>query len=260
MKRMHFLYQMQLAFSQAVHDHHFLIRCIPMEDGIQKREHFSCRITPADTLDQVADGFGNQGYAGAVRGPHDGLSVQAQGIVRICGTDRREPLHPVYRFPSAYTVPGETIRRFLDETGQEFGRQPVDLAGLTFLMHRLAGRFSYVPGVTSVKTRAEEALAGGQGVCQDYAHIFISLCRLAGVPARYVAGMITGEGQTHAWAEAWLDGVWHGFDPTNSRMADETYIRLTHGRDFADGAVDKGCFLGFASQTQQILVKVEETA
>ena len=260
MKKLHFLYQMQLEMSQQIHDHHFLIRCIPMEDEVQKRVSFSSQITPADTIDQVRDGFGNLGYAGAVRAPHDRLMVQAEGTVQVLGTVRTEPLHPMYRFPSVYTVPGDRIRGFLRETEEELGRQPGDRSGLEFLMNRLSGHLAYVPGATSVKTRAEEALAGGQGVCQDYAHIFISLCRLAGVPARYVAGMITGEGQTHAWVEAWLDGAWYGFDPTNSRMVDAAYIKLTHGRDFADSAVDKGCFLGFAAQTQQILVKVEETA
>ena len=260
MKKLHFLYQMRLDLSQMVHDHHFLIRCNPMEDGNQKKEQFACQISPADTIDQVWDGFGNLGYAGAVRAPHDHLQVQAEGTVQVSGTCRTEPLHPMYRFPSVYTAPGDGIRRFLRETEEEFGRVPGDFSGLQFLMNRLSRRFAYVPGITSVKTRAEEALAGGRGVCQDYAHIFISLCRLAGVPARYVAGMMTGEGQTHAWAEVWLDGGWYGFDPTNNRMADESYIKLTHGRDFADGAVDKGCFLGFAAQTQQILVKVEETA
>ena len=260
MKKLHFLYQMRLDLSQMVQDHHFLIRCIPMEDDNQKKEQFACRITPADTIDQVRDGFGNLGYAGAVRAPHDHLQIQAEGMVQVSGTFRKESLHPMYRFQSAYTVPGDGIRRFLKETEEELGRLPGDRSGLQFMMNRLSGRFVYVPGVTGVKTRAEEALAGGKGVCQDYAHIFISLCRLAGVPARYVAGMMTGEGQTHAWAEIWMDGGWYGFDPTNNRMVDETYIKLTHGRDFADGAVDKGCFLGFASQTQQIFVKVEETA
>ncbi|MDD7434847.1 MAG: transglutaminase family protein [Lachnospiraceae bacterium] len=39
-------------------------------------------------------------------------------------------------------------------------------------------------------------------VCQDYAHIFIVLLRLAGVPARYVCGLLAGEGASHAWVES----------------------------------------------------------
>ena len=77
-------------------------------------------------------------------------------------------------------------------------------------------------------------------------------------PARYVAGMMLGEGASHAWVEVWLDGGWQGMDPTNNRLADETYIKLTHGRDFGDGSIDRGRFLGFAGQSQEICVKVEE--
>ncbi len=70
--------------------------------------------------------------------------------------------------------------------------------------------------------------------------------------------MMLGEGASHAWVEVWVNGMWVGIDPTNNRLTDETYIKLTHGRDFGDGAIDRGRFLGFAGQTQKILVKVEE--
>ena len=103
-----------------------------------------------------------------------------------------------------------------------------------------------------------QALEGGGGVCQDYAHIFLALCRLMGIPARYVAGMMVGEGATHAWTEVWILGAWIGFDPTNNRLAGDHYIKLSHGRDFGDCTIDKGCFKGFAAQKQNIYVKVEE--
>lgn len=163
----------------------------------------------------------------------------------------------MYRYPSAFTQPDENLRRFLEETGAEDGHwSPGEKCIL--IMNRLYGRFVYVPGATTVRTTAAEAFSRGQGVCQDYAHIFICLCRLAGIPARYAAGMVPGVGETHAWAEVWLDGGWVGFDPANNRLAGESCIKLTHGRDFMDSAVDRGRFLGFAAQKQEILVKVEE--
>lgn len=125
-------------------------------------------------------------------------------------------------------------------------------------MHRLYREFSYVPGSTHVGTTAEEALAGGKGVCQDYAQILIALCRMAGYPARYVVGLLPGEGATHAWAEVWQDGRWLGLDPTHDCAADERYIKLSHGRDFTDCSVDRGCFKGGAGQRQKIYIKVEE--
>lgn len=258
MKKLHFRYQMQLRFDRAVCDHHFVVRTKPMEQENQKNLEFSCRITPADTIDEVWDGFGNHGYAGAVRKPHDVLDVEACGTVAVEASPIGEALHPMYRFPSARTVPGPAVKGFLSGVEKDLGHPVSGFFDVRQMMSLLHERFCYQPGATDVRTTAEEALAGGKGVCQDYAHIFISLCRLAGIPARYVAGMMEGEGQTHAWAEAFLDGCWRGFDPTNGRMVDDTYIKLAHGRDFVDGAVDKGCFIGYAQQAQQIFVKVEE--
>ena len=248
---------MYLGFDRDVTNHHFLLRLRPMETERQHVAACSCRVCPDTLLSGETDGFGNRGYAGVIEAPHDGLSVEAEGMVEIreaavCG------FHPMYRYPSEYTAPDGNLREFLRETEDAFGGPVSGREGILFLMDRLYRRFVYVPGTTNVKTTAAEAFAGGQGVCQDYAHIFISLCRLAGVPARYVAGMLLGEGATHAWTELWTGTEWIGADPTHNCLVDENYIKLTHGRDFADGAVDKGWFLGPAFQTQQIYVKVEE--
>lgn len=64
------------------------------------------------------------------------------------------------------------------------------------------------------------------------------------------AGMMTGEGASHAWTEVWDGQFWHGLDPTHNCLVDERYIKLSHGRDFMDAAVDRGCFLGTASSRQ----------
>lgn len=271
MKKLHFQYEMELTLSQEVRGHHFLIRLRPMETAGQHCESFRIRVDPETPLSPVADGFGNHGCAGVVWPPHSRFFASSEGFVDVDRGKRETDYHPMYRFQSAYTAPDEAIRGFFYEAcgglawegeadGLPVGREPGTAGHRTaeFLMDRLYGRFSYVQGVTGVRTTAAEAFAGGQGVCQDYAHIYISLCRMAGIPARYVAGMLLGEGESHAWAEVWTGREWIGMDPTHNRPADETYIKLTHGRDFGDAAVDKGCFLGFASQHQQIYVKVEE--
>lgn len=278
MKRLRFCYEMSLKLDQSVKDHHFLIRCRPMENGRQRREDMAVTIEPADFVNEVIDGFGNEGYTGSIQAPHDSLSVKAEGIVRIDLSGHTEPSHPMYRFPSAFTMPDEHMDKLLKEIAAELGWPAwgVGVSGiqlcdmwkdsplpkiqkdLEYMMSRLYGRFIYVPGATTVATTAAEALALGQGVCQDYAHAFISLCRLAGIPTRYAAGMMLGEGASHAWVEVWLKDGWLGMDPTNNRLVDETYIKLTHGRDFGDGTIDRGRFLGFAGQSQEIRVKVEE--
>ena len=116
----------------------------------------------------------------------------------------------------------------------------------------------YQPGLTQTNTTAAEALALGQGVCQDYAHILLALCRAAQIPARYVNGFMEGEGATHAWVEVYDQAAWWGIDPTNNRQIEWGYIKLSHGRDAEDCPVNRGVFTGTATQTAEIRVIVEE--
>ena len=244
--------------SQDVVDHHFLLKCIPMENGFQHCLNVSCRVDPEASLTTVEDGFGNKGYSGVILARHSAMNIFAEGEVVTGGAPYLVPLSPMYKFQSALTRPGETILAFYKKLESGFTDGLIPLYRALYLMDSLYGRFVYRQGVTSVRTTAEEAFALGAGVCQDYAHILICLLRLAGIPARYVAGLMEGEGATHAWVEGWIDGRWIAFDPTHNRIAGERYIKLTHGRDFLDGAVDKGHFTGYALQNENIYVKVEE--
>jgi transglutaminase-like putative cysteine protease len=103
-------------------------------------------------------------------------------------------------------------------------------------------------GVTHVGTAAAEALALGQGLCQDYAHIMLAICRAARLPARYVSGHLLGEGGSHAWVEVLLptdDGnfVAMPFDPTNHRRANLGYITIAVGRDYRDVTPTSGSYI-----------------
>ena len=112
---------------------------------------------------------------------------------------------------------------------------------------------SYEFGVTSVETTAAEALAGGRGVCQDSAHVMIALCRLVGVPARYVSGHLLGEGGTHGWVEVVVaqgdTAVAIPFDPCNGCRAGAGYLTVATGRDYADVAPTSGSYFGTPNST-----------
>ncbi len=101
-------------------------------------------------------------------------------------------------------------------------------------------------GATDTRTPAAAALAGGVGLCQDYAHIMVAMCRAAGVPARYVSGHMLGEGGSHAWAEVLIPErgtfVAYGFDPTNRRRPGLDYIVVALGRDYSDVPPTAGSF------------------
>jgi transglutaminase-like putative cysteine protease len=149
------------------------------------------------------------------------------------------------------TVPDERIqaasRAIQDQASSS--SEWVDLA------HDWAAQsITYRIGVTGTRTPAAMALHLGQGVCQDYAHIMLSLVRSLGFPARYVSGHLIGEGAPHAWVEVLLldssaDGpaLVLAFDPTNHRRVGQNYIAVAVGRDFADVTSTSGVFSGSAT-------------
>ncbi len=99
----------------------------------------------------------------------------------------------------------------------------------------------YSPESTDVNTPISEVLKIEKGVCQDFAHLFISICRQNKIPARYVSGYLNqgtgfiGASQLHAWVEALIPGLgWVGFDATNNLLADHNYIKIAHGTDYRD--------------------------
>jgi transglutaminase-like putative cysteine protease len=110
---------------------------------------------------------------------------------------------------------------------------------------------TYRHGVTGVRTTAAEALALGVGVCQDYSHLMLALCRACGLPSRYVSGHLLGQGGTHAWVEVLLptrdgtgDAIAHAFDPTHASRGGLGYVTVAVGADYLDVAPTSGTFSG----------------
>ena len=131
----------------------------------------------------------------------------------------------------------------------------------------VASAMRYRHDVTTVRTTAAEALALGQGVCQDYAHVMLALCRLCALPARYVSGHLVGEGGSHAWVEVLLPSsddpsvlAAVAFDPTNDRRAGLGYLTVAVGRDYADVTPTWGTFSGPATGRLTSSKTLEEEA
>lgn len=205
--------------------------------------------------------FGSRRIYGCIESPHTDFTIAVSGKVKtgleIFEEFCEDPLESaVFRVQSGLTQPGPAIRAFHDS---------LDLCGSAYdramaIRKAVHEAFSYQPGATSAHESGEDAFARKQGVCQDYAHVMLSLLRMEGIPARYVTGMLVGEGASHAWVEALCGNWWYGFDPTNDLLVDDSYIRVSCGRDSADCAIIRGTFLGWAVQMQreQVIVKIEE--
>ncbi len=124
--------------------------------------------------------------------------------------------------------------------------------------------FEYVQGITNVTTTLDEIWKLKAGVCQDFAHILLSVLRLLSIPARYISGYVCpqdgklrGEGATHAWVEAYVPFYgWLGMDPTNNCIVSDRHVRLAVGRNFSDCSPVKGTYKGTAKQTLEVSVTV----
>lgn len=260
-RTLQFCYRMALTFSQPVQNHQFTLRMIPQSDTRQQIAECKIILEPECALCESVDSFGNQYVYGEAAHLHEAFRVEVSGTADIGGeswTLCEKPMIALspYRFASQYTKAGDALKDYYAVHGKKEGEEALVFA--TRLFHRIYQDMEYVQGVTDIHTTAEEALAGRRGVCQDYAHIMLALCRMADIPSRYVVGMMQGEGYSHAWVEVCADGRWYGMDPTNDKMVDNTYIKISHGRDYQDCIVNRGTFRGMGTQTQTVSVVVTD--
>lgn len=269
MKKLSFTYHTLYTFDSPIYDHYYTFKIYPRDDERQHVISLTESMNFGDSHSYSYDTFGNKTIYGNIRAPHDSFYFDISGTVLVDGRrkDADAGLLPLFSNPSAMTMPAPVLWEALREAAADAEKKScyrrsfdllTDLEKCLYLSDYCHERIEYTPNATDVSTNAAQALQLGKGVCQDYAHILLALLRLLRIPARYVVGFMLGEGYTHAWVEVYCNGVWHGLDPTNSRLVDEGYIKLSHGRDYNDTMVCKGHFYGEAKQHQQIRVQVSE--
>lgn len=258
MKQLHLSYDMLIEYSVAVERCNFTIKCIPVDTLRQKISNVQISIFPDVKYSYGKDGLNNVQIYGVNENAHKTfnfhIEADAHTGLEEYEAEVNEDLDMIFRHEHGLAVAGEKIRDFYSEISLIQGLN--DYAKAKILMHELGKHFKYVPLSTNVNTSAEEAFNQGHGVCQDYAHIFIALLHLAGVPARYVTGFIVGEGQSHAWVEVLHEGKWYGMDPTHNRVVGDEYIKLGIGRDAKDCMINRGIMHGGGLHTQTIAVQV----
>jgi transglutaminase-like putative cysteine protease len=220
-----------------------LLRLTPVDDPYQRVRHWQLDLPAAAT--PGIDGYGNRYHLMTLEGAHDEIHLLASGEVE---TQHR----------AANPQPGMLdVRVFLRHTALTAASAAIsDLAhsasgngpSLEKLGCKVLEAMPYTPGATSVHTPADQALALGAGVCQDHTQVFITACRILGLPARYISGYLLNENEehaaSHAWAEIWLDHAWHGFDVSNAREPDAHHLKLASGLDYLDACPVRGMRLG----------------
>ena len=210
MKKLVFDYEMRLSFSAPVTDHRFQLRCIPSTGPRQQVIDVEVKIQPETELETTIDSFDSVVMTGFIPEPHDIFSYSVTGIAFVDNAHiHKEAYKPLYRFNSALTIPGPNVEAMIAVCRERLAALPSDATPVqqaAEVMDEVYKAFVYTPGSTTIRTTAEQALAQRKGVCQDYAHVMLSVCRHVGLTARYIAGLLGGEGATHAWVEVYQDG------------------------------------------------------
>lgn len=212
------------------------------------------------------DALGNVTHAFDVEGPISSLSITVEGEVET--QDTAGIVHgAVERFPPGLflretdlTLPDPEIAAFAAALSR--ADRLSTLHEITTTLH---GRMAFLPGTTLATTTAREAFRLTQGVCQDFAHIFIAAARCLDIPARYVSGYLYRHEEAavqdagHAWVEAYVPDLgWIGFDPANGISPTEDYIRLAIGLDYLGAAPIAGSRHGGGDERLEVQVHVEE--
>ena len=142
--------------------------------------------------------------------------------------------------PSRFCLPDELGH----EAWQLFGELTPGWSRVQAIVDYVHNHLVFTPGGSNPWTTAADAHRARQGVCRDFAHLAITLCRAMNIPARYVFGYIpaidcpppTEEMDFAAWFEAYLDGTWHTFDARNNTPRTGRVV-VGRGRDAVDVAL-----------------------
>ena len=245
-RRYSYRYVIETRFTPAVEYHFFKLRAVPCECSFQHLQQTSLRICPDCSWKVSTDGYGNAVQYGGFSSLHDFFTVECEGIVE-CQRYEIPDDSPAdyYLFPTRLT---EWKRKMC----------PVEPCMPEDIMHWVHCHIEYQRFATTTSTTAQEAFVLGKGVCQDYAHLMIAVCRSAGLKARYVNGLLLGEGETHAWVEVHDGHCWRGYDPTHDRIIDWGYVKIAHGRDADDCPCNRGRIYAWTSEMLTVTANLKE--
>src|SRR5882757_1325466 len=267
------LHRTRYVYASPVRDSFNDVRLEPPSIPEQTVESFLLRVLPAVRLKHYTDFYSNWVHHFEIPEAHGYLLIESQSRVithwpkaipedaKLCPLAKIGEVGHIERCfdflqASRFIELEADVWRFaLDATeGQSDVWQAV-LAIMKFTYNFL----TYESNFTHVHTRMSDVIKDRRGVCQDYAHLMIGLCRSVKIPARYISGYLATESAsaTHAWMEAFIPGVgWRALDPTHNRQVDENYVKIGHGRDYADVSPISGNYRGTLERTMEVEVKI----
>jgi transglutaminase-like putative cysteine protease len=274
-------------YGEPVAEAYLELRLKPVSRQGQIVQDHRLTIEPASRTSGYRDYFGNEVAFLSLPYRHSRLTIRSEALVKtesaafpeesldLAIQEARQILTGALPFVFDYLQPTDMVKigreavqwakRYL--SGQTTLRQ-----GLENLNKAVYESFQYRKGATNFSTDVSFVWRDRIGVCQDFAHIMLSVLRTAGLPSRYVCGYIetasprgengekkrlVGSVATHAWVEVLLPGqIWVALDPTNNRWCSEQHIAVSFGRDASEAAPIRGTFKGSGDQVMKVQVKV----
>lgn len=268
------LHRTQYAYASPVSESFNEVRLHPVSDEWQQVNDFLLKVLPATRLRHHRDFYSNMVHHFDIPEPHRMLLVES--FLHV--TTKSPPLLAVTETPFPLGRIGEAARearvfdflqesRFVDMSPETWRFALDAIAGAVdtwqaalAIMRFIHGRTKYEPKSTNVHTHMSDVLKVRRGVCQDFAHVMLGLCRAVKIPALYVSGYLATEtaSATHAWVEVLIPGIgWRALDPTNNRQTDETYVKIAVGRDYADVPPVTGNYKGTTDRKMEVSVKIK---
>ncbi len=268
------LHRTRYTYASPARDSFNDVRLEPPSIPEQKVESFLLRVLPAVRLRHYVDFYGNWIHHFEIPEPHNSLLIESQFKVEtnwpkaiaddaeLCPLEKlgdsldAERCFDFLRSSRFIEMEADAWRLALDATEGQTDAWQAALA----LMRFTHGYLKYLPNSTNVHTHMRDVIVQRSGVCQDYAHFLIGLCRSLKIPARYVSGYLATEiaSATHAWMEVFIPGHgWRALDPTHNCQINETYVKIGHGRDYADVPPVTGNYHGTLERTMEVEVKIK---
>jgi transglutaminase-like putative cysteine protease len=179
------------------------------------------------------------------QGTHFTLSYEAEVDVshEIITTDKLSQSFPIidldnevlpFISPSRYCESD----KLLDFAHQQFGHLPNEFTKVKAINEWVFKTIAYKAGTSDSSRSASDVLNLKEGVCKDFAHLVIALCRALDIPARYFTGYAyaLNPPDFHACFEAYVGGKWLFFDPTKLSVANGL-VKIANGKDASEVAV-----------------------
>jgi transglutaminase-like putative cysteine protease len=273
-------------YSASVRESTMQLYMQPRSEGGQILRAFQVTTQPRAQLFAYTDHLGNAVYHFDIPQEHQTLIIDVEATVELMAraappetvagdnwalleAQRRSGENYDMLLRTGLTASSPQLEAFIGEHGlsAERAKSADDpMTALRRLNAVIHDAFDYDQDATEVDSPIDHALKARKGVCQDFAHVMLSIARNWGIPARYVSGYLYREADSndrsvpdasHAWVEAFLPSLgWVGFDPTNNVMAGERHIRVAIGRDYSDVPPSKGIYKGTAQGELAVAVKV----